>query len=120
MPIEPPEARIEEIVGESLSGVAFVHDYVEFCFDDKIVRSLTTPIVIVGSVRHCFPEIGTRDALCFLIGRIVEGIRVREDVDIEIAFSGGARVQIPLAYEERTGPEAAHYVPGINQPVVVW
>jgi len=114
------EARIEAVTGEPLSGVSFVHDYVELHFDGKIVRSLTMPTVNLASAQHKFPETGSRDALCSLIGLTVERVTVKEDVYIEIAFSGEARVRIPLAPEERSGPEAAHYVPGLDQPIAVW
>jgi hypothetical protein len=45
---------------------------------------------------------------------------VREGRDIELRFDGDASVQIPLAEEFRIGPEAAHFVPGENQPIEVW
>ena len=114
------ETGIEAIRDEPLSGVAFVHDYVEFHFDGKIVRSLTKPMVTLASAPHTFPDAGSRDALCSLIGCTVEDVKVQDGVAIGITFAGGARVRIPLADEERHGPEAAHYVPGLNQPIVVW
>ncbi len=114
------EARIETIRGEPLSGVAFVHDYVEFHFDGKIVRALTMPTVTRGNARLTFPEAGSRDAFCSLIGLIVEEVMIKADIEIVIVFSGGAIVRIPLAVEERSGPEAAHFVPGLNQPIAVW
>jgi len=111
---------IEAITGEPLSGVAFVQDYVEFHFDGKVVRALTMPRVVLRCERHTFPETGSRDALCSLIGRVVERVSVRDDDAIDITFSGEALVHIPLKVDERSGPEAAHYVPGPNQPIVVW
>jgi len=110
---------IESIVGEPLSGVAFIQDYVEFHFDGKIVRSLTNPTVDFGNTQHTFPEPGSRDALCSLIGLVVERVAVEED-EIEIALSREVCIHIQLRAELRSGPEAAHYVPGPNQPIAVW
>ncbi len=117
---EKIESAIEEIVGESVSGVAFVHDYFELHFDGKIVRALTMPTVTLDNVRHTFPEPGSRDALCSLIGKTVEKIAVRDKESINIVFAGGGSIRIPLTIEGRIGPEAAHYVPGSDRPISVW
>jgi hypothetical protein len=115
-----PDDKILSLIGEPLSGVAFVQDYVEFHFDGKILRSLTAPWVDFAGVAHPFPEAGSRDALCSLIGSVAEGLREEDNVEIEVQFSGGAKLHIPLAERHRVGPEAAHFVPGLNQPMDVW
>ena len=122
MPMSNQRTRgtIEDLVGEPLSGVAFVQDYVEFHFDGSVVRSLTMPTVTVGSALHIFPQPGSRDALCSLIGLVVEEIRVKENDEIEIVFGGEGHIRIPLKDELKNGPEAAHFVPGPNQPIAVW
>ena len=117
---KPSEASIEAVIGEPLSGISFVQDYVEFHFDGKIVRSLTMPTVHLSNVRHTFPGAGSRDALCSMIGLMVDNVIVREGNEIEIAFSDRAYISIPLGSAARSGPEAAHYVPGPNQPIIVW
>ena len=115
------ESGIYAIRGEALSGVAFFQDYVEFHFDGKVVRSLTAPTLAVPNGKgYTFPEAGSRDALCSLIGFVVENVLVKENQHIELVFSGGYTARIPLEISERTGPEAAHYVPGLNQPIDVW
>ena len=59
-----PVQRIGDLVGEELSEVAFVRDYVEFHFDGPVLRALADP--------------------------------------------------------EQVGPEAAHFVPGPNRPMLIW
>lgn len=113
-------AQMEELTGEQLSSVCFVHDYVEFHFDDKIVRSLTMPVVTLGDARFVFPEPGSRDALCALIGCAVANVIVAEATEIVIEFKGMAKITIPLTLEEGQGPEAAHYIQGKGRPVSVW
>jgi hypothetical protein len=61
--------HIEGLIGEELSAIYFARDYVELSFDGPVVRSLTTPTVHVDGYRHQFPDAGSRDALCEIIGR---------------------------------------------------
>jgi hypothetical protein len=103
-----------------LSAVAFVHDYVELHFDGRILRALTPPLVRSAGGTLRFPEQGSRDALCALIGRNVVNIVVQEGQHIEVRFDGYTCVELPLSVEGRPGPEAAHFVPGENQPMEVW
>lgn len=112
--------RIPELIGQPISAVAFVQDYVELHFDGRILRALANPVATVGGASFKFPDAGSRDALCALIGRKVINVVVAEGGRIELKFDGGAFVRIPLAESERTGPEAAHFVPRENEPIEVW
>jgi hypothetical protein len=111
---------LDSLAGEQLSGVAFVQDYVEFHYDGKILRSLTPPCVTLAGSKVTFPQRGSRDAFCSLIGRAVQEVRLKENDSIEIVFGESAAITIPLNPGARTGPEAAHFVPGENQPMEVW
>ena len=116
--------RMEDLVGEELGGVHFVRDYVEFYFDGPIVRSLSDPILYIdGRVQPRFPEPGSRDALCRLIGRELQLVQVKDEESISLGFSGHAKVMIPISEATGRDPslvEAAHFVPGTNQPISVW
>ncbi len=111
---------LNDLDGESLSGVAFVQDYVEFHFDGKILRALTRASITSKRGSFTFPARGSRDALCSMIGRVVEHVEVHEQDRIEVVFDDASVLRVPLASEERTGPEAAHYVPGADLPIEVW
>jgi hypothetical protein len=111
---------LNRLKGEPLSGVAFVQDYVEFHFDGKILRALTRASVTSTSGTFTFPNQGSRDAFCLLIGHAVEHVDVREEERIEVVFDDQSVLRVPLASAERTGPEAAHFVPGENLPIDVW
>lgn len=115
-----PPSRISEIIGQPMSAIAFVHDYVEMHFDGKILRALSNPSVRIGQAVFVVPGPGSRDALCDLIGRSVVNVVVRELNCIEVRFEGNASIRVPLSDAERTGPETAHFVPGDNQPIEVW
>jgi hypothetical protein len=62
-------------------------------------------------LRLRFPEPGSRDALCSLIGSEVAAVTVSDDDRIELELHGDRRLTIPLDQESRLGVEAAHYVP---------
>ena len=104
--------ELEDLGGRELSTVAFVRDYVEFHFDGPILRSLARPIVHAGGVRHEFPEAGSRDALCGLIGRVVEGADDLPD-RLSLRFSDDAILDIPKASDD-AGAEVAHFVPTVK------
>jgi len=53
-------SRASEIIGQPLSGVAFVQDYVELHFDGKILRTLANPSIAGDRGRFAFPEAGSR------------------------------------------------------------
>jgi hypothetical protein len=102
------------LVGEELDTVAFVMDYVEFKFNGPVLRALTNPTVQSGRLRLRFPEPGSRDALCSLIGTGVVAVTISENDRIEVAMNRGQTLTIPLDRESRVGVEAAHYVPAAS------
>jgi hypothetical protein len=118
-----PAERPEDLAGEELSAVAFVRDYVEFHFDGPVLRALAAPILRDGGAQPRFPEAGSRDALCALIGRQVAGVEVDDERAIRLRFEGGAEVEIPVGPLGGAGParpESAHFVAGTGFPVQVW
>ncbi len=114
------ETKLREIIRQPMSAVSFVHDYVEFHFDGRVLRALSSPTIAIGESSARFPEPGSRDALCAVIGRNVVSVMVRDGDLIELRFDGDAAIRVPLAADARVGPEAAHFVSGDNQPIEVW
>jgi hypothetical protein len=103
--------EVSDLVGEQLTVVAFVMDYVEFHFNGPVLRSLTNPIVQTEAGSVQFPAPGSRDALCSLIGSRVDAASVRVDDRIEIRTDANQTLIVPLDDPSRRGPEAAHLVP---------
>jgi hypothetical protein len=104
-----PAGKLEDLVGAELGGVCFVRNYVEFHFDGPILRSLAPPVIFIGARRWEFPHEGSRDAICQLIGRAVEGAADEPD-HLVIRFADEASVEIPKA-SGGAGPEIAQFVP---------
>jgi hypothetical protein len=99
------------LVGEELNAVSFVLDYVEFHFNGPVLRALSNPIVQSESMRGQFPEPGSRDALCALIGAKIAHVNVRQDDRIELRTTRGETLAIPIDQQSRRGAEAAQFVP---------
>lgn len=116
------ESRVYEVVNMSLSAVAFVHDYVEFHFDGKVLRVFTGPAVICNGKKIDVDEAGWRDALCDLIGAQVRDLAFLSETSshLKICFANDSALIVRLAASAKTGPEALHYVPGDNEPIEVW
>lgn len=72
------QSSIEGLAGEVVAGVRFVMDYVELYFDGPILRVLFGPTLVDGEIETRFPEPGSRDALCGLIGDTVESVSVAD------------------------------------------
>lgn len=101
---------LPELVGEELSGVCFVRDYVELHFDGPILRALAPPTVTYGDRKASFPEAASREFLCALIGGVVSGA-VEEPSVLRIEFSSvSSAVEIPRTSGGAL-PEVAHLVP---------
>jgi hypothetical protein len=102
--------ELKDLVGCELSTVAFVRDYVEFQFDGPVLRSLAPPVVVLDGIRHEFPQAGSRDALCELIGRPVEGATELPD-RLSVSFAGDALLEISRSSSKDTLFEVAHFIP---------
>jgi hypothetical protein len=109
-----------DLVGEPVNAICFVMDYVELRFNGPILRALTAVEIALGEQRWVFPEPGSRDALSQLIGATLTTIDIEEERSMDLSFDAGYRVTIPLSFESRVGPEAAHFVPGERRPIQVW
>src|ERR1700686_1222650 len=55
---------LEKIVGEQLSSVEFVQDYVQLHFDGPTITAFVWPTLNLGGNIMCFGDAGYRDALC--------------------------------------------------------
>jgi hypothetical protein len=112
--------NLNALVGEEVSAVAFVADYVEFHFNGPILRAIEGPMIRHGGRALRFPEPGSRDMLCAIILFTVESIHLDEKHGCELKISDGTEIVIPLDMDAREGPEAMHYVPQRNGPIQVW
>lgn len=114
------ETILAPLIGEPVSAVAFVTDYVELHFNGPIFRCIADPTVTCGLSQFTFPEPGFRDAICSLIGERPVEVEVIDDVRITLRFARGCTLSVPLDADSARGGESAHFVGGRNEPVQVW
>lgn len=111
--------ELSDLLSARLTAVCFVLDYVEFHFDDKIIRSFVPPVIESSIGIFRFPDHGSRDAFCKLINSSVEDLRLDECM-VKISFGVKGSLNISLTPDKNYGPEAAHFVPGDDMPMSVW
>lgn len=65
------ENPLDRLVGEQLSSVIFVQDYLQLDFDGKRLTLNVWPTVVRSEERISFGDAGYRDTLCGLIATTV-------------------------------------------------
>lgn len=117
----PPilKMKIQDLVGHQVSSICFVMDYLEIGFDGPIVRCLGEVIVSGSDERKLFPQTGSRDLLCGLIGKEISMVNIVDGSYCKLNTKDGWQVCINLQ-ESAENPETMHFVPGENEPIQVW
>jgi hypothetical protein len=82
------------VVGRQLTSVRFRAQFVEFEFGGVVIKPDGQPTVSSGSERFRYPDEGSRDALCGLIGGTVKRMRVAPNQDVELAFEDGSELAL--------------------------
>lgn len=100
---------IEPIVGEQLSSVEFVQDYVQLHFDGPNLTLFVWPVISFDGTTVRFGDPCYRDELCRRISRNVVEVTSEADNFITIKFDDGSSMSMSLKPEDRTGPEAGYF-----------
>ena len=100
---------LDIIVGEFMSSVEFVMDYIQLHFNGSTLNAYTCPDVrtAINTLRPT--ESGYRDALCSLIGATVERTEIRESDCLRIIFTESRAITISLRPEDAVGPESVEF-----------
>jgi hypothetical protein len=99
----------ESIIGEQLSSVEFVQDYVQLHFDGPTLTAFVWPVVsFCGKAVH-FGESNYRDELCGRIAHKVHAAVLREGEAVIVEFEDGAIISVSVRKEDRVRPEAGHF-----------
>jgi hypothetical protein len=97
------------VVGEVLSSVTFVMDYLQVDFSGHRLTCLVWPLVRSGEQHLWEKDDGYRDMLCSLIGGRVVEVDEYLDLGLLIVFEGDRRISFPLRVEEGYTPEILIY-----------
>jgi hypothetical protein len=109
-----PNQPFNILIGEELSSIEFVRDYIQFRFDGPCLTAITNPNIIVGHKQYSRNDTGFCDILLGFIGLQVEETSLRETEIINIHFSGGRSINISLRTEDLQGrsAEAVNFTDG--------
>jgi hypothetical protein len=112
-------SNIRLIVGEQLSAITFVMDYLQFQFEDKVLTAYNSPTLLHGESATKMGELGWRDAFCGLIAKIVSSVDFDDtEESLMISFADRSRLVISLI-PESTCPESVNFN-GRGCPMEVW
>ena len=97
MPSEQTEEKsLQMLIGEQLSAVTFVQDYLQLHFDGPRLTVFSHPVIRLGDQTFYKDKPGFRDALCHNIAKKVTAVRVAYEESISIRFADGSTINIPL------------------------
>jgi len=90
--VVPENAPLPNLVGRRLTSIRFLTEGFEMDFSGARVAISGTPTITCAAQRYRFPEAGSRDALCDLIGSRVERMRVAASDRLELGFDVGCEL----------------------------
>ena len=108
------------LLGQELSSVTFVQDYVQLDFNGPGLTLLIWPEVSSRDGTYRFPEPGYRDSLCSQIGKRVQAVSLAADEALSLQFESDVIFRVSLRSEDYVGPEAMHFISGVaGDPLIV-
>ena len=111
MPPQPQTDPSRQIVGEQLSGVTFVMDYLQLQFNPPPTINAYTPVTVSSSGKTCVSgDDQFRNRLCEQITKIVKSVVIKEEEAFSIAFEDDSVISISLKPSDYTGPEAMEFI----------
>lgn len=109
-----------QIVGEDLSGVTFVRDYLQLQFNPPPLLNIYTPTTIhADQSTASYGEPAFANLIIGQINKVVAAVSVDEGECLEIQFEDGSRVVISLRPGHYSGPEAVNLFCKDNRVVVL-
>jgi hypothetical protein len=108
------EKSLQMLIGEQLSAVTFVQDYLQLHFDGPYLTVFSHAVVMLGDKTFHGGKPGFRDALCNNIAKKVTEARVAYGDSISIRFADGSAIKISLKDKDYAGGEAVNFDAGGN------
>jgi len=106
--VEENQEYFSRLIGEQLSAVSFVMDYLQLQFDAYFLTVLTPLAVLAGEQSYRLGDLPYRDALCERIAHNVSEVVLAID-HLRIGFDDGAAFHISLKEEDYVGAEAINF-----------
>ena len=104
--------EVEDLVGQELTSVEFVQDYLQLKFDGPVLTFYEWPDVFREEGSYAFGEPEYRNVLCDLINAGVTAASLVEGEAIEVQFENGVSIRTSLRLEDISSLEAGSLVSG--------
>jgi hypothetical protein len=115
-----PPPDFQELVGEELSGVTFVRDYLQLQFNLAVMLNAFTPVTVRrGDKGATLGEDAFANLLVGQIDRLVRGVELRPEEALDITFDDGSLISVSLRPEHYVGPEAINLFRRNRETIVV-
>jgi hypothetical protein len=109
----------QQIVGEHLSAVTFVQDYLQLQFDGPTLNALTAVAVSSPAGHARSGDDQFRNLLCSCITKQVLSVEVREHDALHIRLADGSSISVSLRDEDYRCPEAVTFHSTKDEIVVI-
>lgn len=86
----------KELIGQQLSSVVFIQDYLQLDFDGNKLTCYKWPIVYLKRINSQFGELEYRNYLCSFISKIVDKVLFIEGQSLSVKFSNEESIEIDL------------------------
>lgn len=114
------QSPLTEVIGNYLSSVTFVMDYLQMSFCGPGFSFYNWPTVILPKQQSKVGDEGYRDALCALVGKTVQSLDVFLDTGLHFVFREGETITASLrAPAGSTMLEVAEYWSG-KKSRMIW
>lgn len=99
------EDFVNELVGEDLSGVTFVRDYLQLQFNPPPMLNVYTPLTVrSGKESATFGESAFPNLLLAQIGKFVKSVELVPDEALDILFEDGSTTGSDFSLGAECGP----------------
>jgi hypothetical protein len=112
---------LQSVVGEYLSGVTFVMDYLQLGFSGYVFTMNSWPTVTMQSRTLAYEDGGYKDALCSLIGEIVTEVDEYWDTGLRLEFKNASCINLALKVgHDFPCPEVASFSTPKGPFTIIW
>ena len=118
MRVNTAPSPLDELIGQQLSAVTFVQDYIQVWFDGPGLN-ITNPVTVKAAsseLKSWAP--GFRDLLCGQIAKVVSRVHHQDGVALTITFSDESELSVSLREVDYSSPEA-FYAHGLKNGVSI-
>lgn len=110
---------LRSLLGESVSAVTFVMDYLQVQLESGVLNFYNWPIVSIGEKTLRHGDVGYRDALCEFITKTIRAVDELLDEGLKLEFADSS-IAVPLRVDKDfPGPEIAAFA-SRKGPWLIW